>query len=200
MNTKQIKGLAVISIADGTKLGSINHLFVDPAGKRVVGFSVGSGHGLLSHEPDQGLIVDAGDVHSLGPDALTLTDASAARGESTNTAYSGLVDADQLTKRKALTEGGTLVGQVASLEFDPVTYRLTGIEVSPGFFKSNRMIPIEQVTNIGEELVKVADEVCAGDPDDPASGSSTVTSSSANRFVVGDVETKPSSAPAGTGT
>ena len=193
MNSKQVKGLAVISISDGKKLGSVNHLFIDAAQKQVVGFSVSGSHGLLSADPDQGMIVDAKDVHSLGPDALTLTDTSAARGEATNTAYGGLIDADQLTKRKVMTEGGTLVGQVASLEFDPSSYRLTGIEASPGFFKSNRMIPIEQVTNIGEELVMVADAVCAPDPSDAAAGSGTVTSQSASRFVVGDVETKPSS-------
>lgn len=193
MNSKQVKGLAVISISDGKKLGSVNHLFIDPAQKQVVGFSVSGSHGLLSADPDQGMIVDAKDVHSLGPDALTLTDASAARGEATNTAYGGLLDADQLTKRKVMTEGGTLVGQVASLEFEPSSYRLTGIETSPGFFKSNRMIPIEQVTNIGEELVMVTDAVCAPDPSDASAGSGTVTSQSASRFVVGDVETKPSS-------
>ncbi|MDP9474041.1 MAG: PRC-barrel domain-containing protein [Chloroflexota bacterium] len=190
MNSKHVKGLSVISIADGRRLGSVNHIFVDPVQKQVVGFSVSAGHGLLSSDPDQGLVVDAKDVHSLGPDALTLTDTSAARGDATNTTYGGLLDAEQLTKRKVLTEGGTMVGQIASLEFDPVTYRITGIEASPGFFKSNRMIPVEQVTNIGEELVVVSDAVCAGDPND-AAGSSTVTSSSASRFVVGDVDTKP---------
>ncbi len=191
MNSKQVKGLAVVSIADGKKLGSVNHIFVDPVQKQVVGFAVSSGHGLLSSEPDQGMVVDASDVHSLGPDALTLTDASAARGEAMNSAYAGLLDTDQLTKRKVLTEGGTMVGGVASLEFDPTSYRLTGIEVSPGFFQTNRMISVDQVTNIGEELIVVSDAVCAGDPNSAAAGSSTVTSSSASRFVVGDVDTKP---------
>ena len=192
MNSKQVKGLSVISIADGKKLGSVNHIFIDTAQKQVVGFSVAAAHGLLSSNADEGMVVDAKDVHSLGPDALTLTDAAAARGDATNSSYGGLMDAEQLTKRKVLTEGGTMVGDVASVEFDPMTYRLTGIEVSPGFFKSNRMIPVEQVTNIGEELVVVANAVCAGDPND-AAGSGTVTSSSASRFVVGDVESKPTS-------
>ncbi len=193
MNSKQVKGLSVISIADGKKLGSISHIFIDPVQKQVVGFSVGGSHSLLSTDPDQGMVVDAKDVHSLGPDALTLTNTSAARGDATNSSYGGLLDAEQLTKRKVLTEGGTMVGQVASLEFDPATYRITGIETSPGFFKSNQMIPVEQVTNIGEELVLVSDAVCAGDPNN-AAGSGTVTSSSAGRFVVGDVEPKPTSA------
>ncbi len=190
MNSKQVKGLAVISIADGKKLGSVNHIFIDPVQRQVVGFSVSAGHGMLSSAPDEGMVVDAADVHSLGPDALTLTDASAARGDAMNSTYAGLLDADQLTKRKVLTEGGTMVGQIASLEFDPVTYRMTALETSPGFFKNNRMIPVEQVTNIGEELVVVVDAVCAPGAD-AAEGSSTVTSSSASRFVVGDVDTKP---------
>ncbi len=191
MNSKQVKGLSVISIADGKKLGSVNHIFIDPVQKQVVGFSVGGSHSLLSSDPDQGMVVYAKDVHSLGPDALTLTDTSAARGDATNSTYGGLLDAEQLTKRKVLTEGGTMVGGVASLEFDPSTYRLTGIEVSPGFFKSNRIIPVEQVTNIGEEIVMVSDAVCAGDPNNAGAGGSTVTSSSVNRFVVGDVDSKP---------
>ena len=183
MNSKHVKGLAVVSIADGAKVGTIDGAFLDPATKRVVGFSLASGGGLLGGgEP--AMTIDVDEIHSLGPDAMTVDSAAAARGAQTTAAAASLVDLDELTKRKVLTEGGTLVGGVVSADFDEKTFRLTQIEASPGFFKTNKHIPIDQVTSIGNDIVVVADAVCAVEGD--AEGT---TQRAEGRFVVGDVAT-----------
>ena len=159
MNGKHVKGLAVISITDGEKLWTVDRVYLDPAGKRVVGLALKRGGGLLS--PEAPNLVDADDVHSLGPDAITLADKGALRGDQTSARLGELVELDDLPKRKAVTEGGTLVGHVAGVDFDERTFRLTQVEVSPGFFKTNKHIPIEQVVSIGHDVVVVADAVCA---------------------------------------
>jgi sporulation protein YlmC with PRC-barrel domain len=103
------------------------------------------------------------DVHAFGPDAVTIGSATAVRSE---LAVAGqreeLLDLEELLKRKVLTEGGTFVGQIVSVRFGQDSYRLTGIEVSPGFFKEHRVIPVAQVVQIGAELVLVDDAVCRG--------------------------------------
>lgn len=166
MTVKDLKGLAVISIAEGAKVGSINRVYLDPEARRIIGFSVEPGGNLL--EPDSRKLIDVDDIHSLGPDAMTLADKGAVRGDQTNERWMSLVDLDDLTKQKVVTEGGEYVGQVSTIEFDRATFGLVGIEVSPGFFKGHMRIAIDDVTTIGPELVMVADSVCAPQPEPAA--------------------------------
>ena len=161
MNSKQIKGISVISIADGERLGSVDNVYFDPATMQVVGFAIRAHGGLLGS--GTGTIVDVTSVRSLGPDVMTIPDKAAAGGATTSAEYGHLVLLDRLVKRRVVTEGGVFVGQVASLDFDDKTFNLTQIEVSPGFFKTNRSVPVGQVISIGHDVVVVADAVCAAD-------------------------------------
>ena len=187
MNNKQIDGIAVISIADGRKLGTVDHIYFDPLEKKVVGFAVASGGGMLSAESGSGGIIDAADVHSLGQDALTVKDASALRGDNVSDRYASLIDINDLIKEKVVSEGGALVGQVVSIEFDQTSFALQEVEVSPGYFKSNKRVLASQVTSIGQDVVVVSDAVFAEDSADTA----TPTNSDEARWVVGDVKESP---------
>ncbi len=163
MNSKRLKGLTVISIADGEKLGAIDRIFLDPATKRVVGFSIRHG-GVLGLDAATGeakRLIDVDDVHAVGPDAMTVADKGSLRGDQTRAQLSSLLDLADVAKRKVVTDGGTYVGEVASEELDDRTFRLDAVEVSPGFFKTNIHVPIAQVINIGNELIVVDDAVCA---------------------------------------
>jgi uncharacterized protein YrrD len=178
VNSKQLKGLAVISIADGEKLGTVDGVYVDPTAKRVVGFAVKHGGGLFAAGDHE--LIDIDDVHALGRDALTLTDKGAVRGDQTRARLDQLVEVDDLLKLKAVTEGGTYVGQIAGVEVDETSFRMDDVEVSPGFFKTNKLVPVHQVVSIGHDLVMVVDAVCSPEgagPSDPVE----------HRFVVGDV-------------
>jgi len=158
MNNKTIKGTSVIGIADAERFGQVTRVYLDPGAKAVVGFVVDKGNGLMA--PTSAVRVDAASVRSLGPDALMVDDVSALGGDETVARYDDLVDLDTLVHHRVVTEGGTLVGQVASVSFDEHTFGLTEVEVSPGFFKSNKVIPIDQVVSIGSELIVVVDAVC----------------------------------------
>jgi sporulation protein YlmC with PRC-barrel domain len=180
VNSKHLKGLAVISIADGEKMGTIDRVLIDPASAKVSGFSVGHGGGLLAMPADPGTeqLIDVDDIHALGQDAVTLRDKGAARGDQTTANEASLLDLDALTKLKVITEGGTYVGDLASVEIDERSFKLSELEVSPGFFKSNRHVPIDQVVNIGHELIVVNDSVCVDESATPEPGE--------QRLVVGD--------------
>jgi sporulation protein YlmC with PRC-barrel domain len=156
MDTKRIQGLQVITLA-GVKVGTVDQIFVDPTTKHVTGF------GLLDNSilPDDAPLAffDAADVHALGADALTLPDTTAVRGTVTAAHRDTLIDVANLTKCQVVTEGGTLVGQIAAVDLDPRTLQLTRIEVSPGFFKSNKWIEAEHVTRLGADAIMVVDAV-----------------------------------------
>jgi len=159
MDAKHIKGMRVIGLADGANLGTIEQIYLDPTTKRVVGFGLAADSG--GPDPAFSAIVDAADVRALGADALTLADTDAVRGTVTSSQLGALVEIDELTKRQVMMEGGTLLGEVAAVELDPPSLQLARIEVSPGFFKSNRWIPAEQITYLGADVVVVAEAVAA---------------------------------------
>jgi uncharacterized protein YrrD len=160
VSTKLVKGTAVVSLADGAKLGTVDHVYLDPARKEIVGFSFHQGGGLFGSKASG--LVDVSDVHAFGDDAVTVSDVSTIRSELALSAQRDeLIELEDLLKRKVLTEGGVFVGQIVSVRFGHDSYRLTGIEVSPGFFKDNRVLPADSVRQIGSELVVVSDAVCA---------------------------------------
>lgn len=178
MNSKDAKGLSVIAIADGKKVGTVSHLFVDLAARKVVGFGASEGGGFLSRHSGGQELIDAQDVRSVGPDALTLKDLGAVDGSRTSAHQDELVHGDDLNNRKVVTENGTELGDVASFDFDPTSYAITAIEVSPGLFKSHRLVNIADVLTIGDDALVVHNSV-ERDVHDPGE---------AGRFVVGDVE------------
>jgi sporulation protein YlmC with PRC-barrel domain len=45
MNSQDMRGLTVISLADGTQVGTIDQVYLDLAAKQVVGFSITNGVG-----------------------------------------------------------------------------------------------------------------------------------------------------------
>lgn len=175
VNSKHLHGLAVISIADGEKVGTIDRVFVDMSAKRIAGFSIAQSSGMLHLQPGgDAEFVDADDVHALGPDAMTLSDRNAVRGDSVGARLDSLIELGDLLRHKVVTDGGTSLGQVASLEFEPTTFAVDSLEVSPGFFQSNIQVPAEQVLNVGSELVVVEESVIgpAADETTPVDGAS----------------------------
>jgi len=201
MNSKHVKGLQVISIADGKRLGKIEHVYLDSAARRVVGFGIVEHGGLFSAKPEETMLVDTNEVHSLGPDAMTLETSTPAQGEHTTSHYGDLLPLDRLASRRVVTEGGTAVGGVASIDFDERSYEVTAVEVSAGFFKSSRSVSAEHLISIGEDVLVVADAVCAPDEADageayePYAPYEEDTASAADdsraaesRLVVGDTE------------
>ncbi len=164
MSTKLAKGTAVVNLADGSKLGTIDTVYLDPERKEIAGFSFHQG-GFLGKTTG---MVDASDVHAFGTDAVTVPDASVVRSElAIGARREELVELESLLKRKVLTAGGTYVGQIVSVRFGHDSHKLTAVEVSSGFFQENRLLPADVVVQLGTELVLVVDEVCRESSEQP---------------------------------
>lgn len=164
MSTKLAKGTPVVSLADGSKLGTIDRVYLDPERKEIAGFSFHQGAFLGKTTG----MVDASDVHAFGSDAVTVTDPSVVRSEmAIGSRCHNLVELESLLKRKVLTAGGTYVGQIVSVRFGHESHRLMAIEVSDGFFQEHRVLPVDVVEQLGTEIVVVADSVCEETPARP---------------------------------
>ena len=172
MNSKDLNGLIVLSINDGQRLGTVNRTYVDGPAKQIAGFSFTESGGFMQVESEPKL--DTSDVRSVGPDALTIEDRSAVRAVRLNEQYADLLVLEKVSQLPVLTEGGSSVGHVVSVEFDPHSYALTGLEVSSGRFKVNRSIQIDHVITIGRDYI-IVDEglVHLTIPHDEAAGSTT---------------------------
>ena len=158
MKSTELKGLAVVSIGSGEKLGTISEIQLDSKAEKVKAFDVEtSAGGMLSGQPSSMKQVSAQEVHAIGPDAMTVQDASALKEPSAGEmlAVSAIMD------EKVVTEGGTFVGKVASADIDEKSMSVTALEVSAGFFKSNQMVAKADFVTIGDELIIVNDSVCA---------------------------------------
>jgi sporulation protein YlmC with PRC-barrel domain len=163
MNSKQIRGLTVINLADGTQVGTVDQVFLDLAAKQVVGFSITDGVGPFGGGRDNAPTVSATAVHSLGPDALTLDDVVAAHAAWVGADLGAVVPLDDVVGRRVMTEGGANVGDVVSLAFDEGTFAITEVEVSPGFLKTNTHVPLARLIRIGQDVVVVADAIMAAE-------------------------------------
>ncbi|MBA2276720.1 MAG: PRC-barrel domain-containing protein [Chloroflexia bacterium] len=175
MTTRLTKGTPVISLADGVRLGTIDRILFDPERKEIVGFSFHQGGGFFGGK-NAGVsgLIDVSDVHAVGPDAVTIDDVSAVRSDlAVATRCEELIDLEELIKREVVTEGGSDIGRVTAIQFGEDSWRLTGIQVSPGIVPEGRLIAAGEVRNIGGELVVVSDEVCT--PAATAAGARSTT-------------------------
>lgn len=161
MNSKQIRGLPVINIADGTRVGTVDLVYLDLAARQVVGFSITDGVGPFGGARDNAPTVAASSVHSLGPDALTLDDVTAAHAAWVEGAFGPIETLHDLVGRKVITEGGTDLGHVAAMTFDDETFAISEMEVSHGLLKASTHIPFDQLMRIGQDVVVVADAATA---------------------------------------
>jgi uncharacterized protein YrrD len=161
MNCKELRGLTVISMADGTQVGTLDQVYLDLDAKQVAGFSITNGVGPFGGARDNAPTVAASGVHSLGPDALTLDDVVAAHAAWVDAAYGLLETLDDVVGRTVVTAGGTGVGAVAAVGFDARTFAITEVEVSPGFLKTNTHIPLAQLVRFGADVLVVVDVATA---------------------------------------
>ncbi len=146
---EKIKGLPVIAMAEGKKLGRIDELVTDPHSKQVRWLRIRSG-GALSPER-RWVPVEA--VHALGEHAVTIN------AESDVRSFADAQEAEDLAKSKrvivgtkALTESGEYLGQVRDYSFAADTFELTDVNIGRGPFGQLRSIPADQVMTIGQDV------------------------------------------------
>jgi uncharacterized protein YrrD len=156
-----MKGLPVITLAEGKQVGKIDDLIVDPERKAVRWLRLHRG-GLLGGER---LWVSVDAVHGLGEDALTINAEADLRAPADAPEASALVKAKrQIIGNKVITENGERLGEVYDYEFAPDTFALTFLSVPEGMngVGPSLTIPADRVLTIGEDMIVVATAAVTG--------------------------------------
>lgn len=159
MELKALRGLAVITVGDGQKIGEVAELYIDPSERRIVRLRIASG-GFFGGRKMQ---VPLSAVQQIGQDAVLLPNADVLEAEPNEQAIRDLLDFDAFTRLRVVSDHGRLLGTVSGGEFDPADGRLTVIAYLPtglrSLFGRQILVAISDVITLGKDVVVVPEAV-----------------------------------------
>jgi len=158
MDAKTIKGLAIVSITEGAKLGRVEEVVFDPQAMRVAAVLVG-GDGQTFAIPFEKLT-------SIGADAIMVDSSQVTQALSQGDTLSGLPSLRHLTGLKVVDEAGTLVGAVAGIDIDGTTGRVLTLTIHKGgvmgIGQTTTALGVAAIRSIGAELITVGIDAAVG--------------------------------------
>ncbi|MFK4071331.1 hypothetical protein [Streptomyces sp. NPDC029674] len=152
MLLSQAVGRPVVSAVDAAHIGTVGGIVVAPEDALITAIRLDGAKG-------RGDVIAWADVHAVGPDAVVVGAASAARFASTDSSGS-----QDLLGKRLLTELGDGIGTLADVTFDPESGHLHTLHTSRG-----HRIPGPHLLGIGSYavVVRVADEGAIKGPPPP---------------------------------
>jgi sporulation protein YlmC with PRC-barrel domain len=150
MNVEKLKGMAVVSVDEGSKLGQVDGALFDPASLRLTALQLKGDNGAF--------IVPLDRVSAIGADAITV-ESSQATQTATSSPQGTLIELSDLKKRKVVTADGTLLGTVNDLDIDPISGQLNTLSAHKGGLLGlggeTTTIEAAAIKNIGEIITVV---------------------------------------------
>ena len=149
MDASTLKGLAVVSMSEGTRLGRVDDVVIGPQGLRVVALRVSG--------PDQTFVIPFDKIAQIGADAVTVESSRVAQVVGKGDPISDLPGLDQLTKLKVVDASGALVGVVGGIDVDVATGRVLSLAVRKGGMLglgvTTTTVSADAVQTVGPELI-----------------------------------------------
>lgn len=155
----ELAGIAVVSLADGKKVGTVDDFYFDPANSTIYALRVKTG--MFGHKA-----LKVANINGIGQHAITTANEELISKESEEPKLSSFLLGRNLLSYKILSAGGTIVGTVGNVLLDtsvPTAPRIVAFELSGGLrerlggryptFGSN------QVMRYGRDVLVVSDEV-----------------------------------------
>jgi sporulation protein YlmC with PRC-barrel domain len=151
MHADTIKGLGVVSIESGAKLGSVDDLLFDSRGLRLAALHI-------SADGQQG-VIPYEQVRAIGENAVTISADSAVLWASSGSELASLPTLAAFKKLKVVDEAGTLLGTVQHVEVRPEDGRISELTVHKGGILGlggeTTIIPAGEITSVGDEVIVV---------------------------------------------
>jgi uncharacterized protein YrrD len=165
MDVKSIKGIAVVSIEQGEKVGTVDDVLFDLDRKRIIAFKLIKPGFLRAG----GIALKMEDTQSIGKDAVMIQNRERIRELKDERDLHGRADYDAISSLRVVTQDGTYVGNLATVQFDPHTGAFTHLEVTgPGFMdrlRRNQVVGISEVVSMGTDVVVIPDSYAPAQTD-----------------------------------
>ena len=123
MHASDIEGIAVVTLSDAAKVGTVDDVLFDAQYRRVLGFRVKKG--LIGKEA-----VPRASVQSVGVDALTIAGPESMNAETRFADLAGATSLKQITDTKVVSEGGDYVGTIRGVELDDAAQNVVAYTLS----------------------------------------------------------------------
>jgi len=158
LNARSLIGRAVVSVADGEKVGAVSDLQLDLGERVVLGLLIGGDGGLFNREKPS--LIPLEQVHTFGRDAVTIQDkggitvATGAPHDSAATLHS--------LKKRVVTAGGEVIGDGDDIIFDETSGTITALQLAPqggflGIGATTHVLPMEEIVEFGRDVIMVHD-------------------------------------------
>lgn len=160
MNPDKLKGVAVVALDDGARLGRVSGTLFDRATLQLRALQVKSdGHGF---------IVPFQQVRAIGADAVMVGSSHESQAASSAGEYAQLIDYDAIKKLKVVDSTGTYAGTIHNLEVDPASGKTLRLIVHKGgvlgLGGETTTIDSSAITGVGPELITVIATATAEPP------------------------------------
>jgi uncharacterized protein YrrD len=158
-----LKDLAVVAIANGSKVGTLEDFYFDPsvnpASNSIRGFRVKTG--MFSHR-----VLPASVINAIGTDAVTIDDEEMLRHEKDEAEFSTLPLGQSLLSYKVMSEGGTFIGNIGNILLDittPNALHIYAFELSGGLRSRisghYSTFYAQQVVRYGQDVLVIPDAI-----------------------------------------
>ena len=155
-SVSELAGLAVVTLSGGERLGRLQDVVFHVSSGRVTGFLVDGG-GLFA----KAKFLPAGQVQSLGADALTVTGADVLTETNPATADPDELEGKPLQGRPVLNASGTVLGKVSDVTVDTEAMTVSDLILSTGLIDNTLhgkpRLPIAMVKTVGKDSIVVPD-------------------------------------------
>jgi uncharacterized protein YrrD len=156
--TRELKGMPVLALEEGERLGQVRGLILDPVARQVVALILDRRVG----GEDQ--IVATANIRTVGPAAITVENRSSLIPLSRIPRFQELArQGKPIQGKMVISEAGERLGQVDDLEVDVETFGLVSL-VLKAFLRHGQVIPADRVRTIGTDAIVVCEEKPEGAP------------------------------------
>lgn len=150
----ELSGLAVMTLVGGSRLGRVHDVVFHATSGRIAGFLVDTG-GLLAKPR----FLPAGQVHSVGADALTVSDADALGDGAQAQSGPDTLEARTLAGRAVMSEAGTALGTVKDVLVDTEALVVRSLVIATSFINNalhgRPTLPLALVRTVGKDSLVV---------------------------------------------
>lgn len=154
-----LRGLAVVTLGNGTKVGTVENFYFEPQGSEIRAFRVKTG---MMHYK----MLASGVINGIGEHALTIQDEDLLRDERDQPGLDNLLPGQTLMSYRVMSTSGNIVGTIGEILLDvstPLEMHIDSYELSRNllqhFGQQAHVFSSNQVSSYGTDVVVIPEQV-----------------------------------------